>query len=105
MATAQEELKQAVELSKIAEDLLCLDQAFKQSKCVFLDTPRRKVFRYGNIIVKYGLDINQVEARTLRYVAETTGVPVPRVYRDCVHSDGTTVIAMEFVNGRVLSEL
>lgn len=102
--TAAEQDK-TVELSKVTEDLLSTEQAFKQSKCVFLDTPRRKVFRHGNIVIKFGLDVDSSEARTLRFVAETTNIPVPRLYGDHLHSDGTTIIAMEFVEGRILSEL
>ncbi|KAK5333208.1 hypothetical protein LTR43_012669, partial [Exophiala xenobiotica] len=84
----------AVELSKIAENLLKLQQAFNQSDSVFLNTPGRKVFRLENVVLKFGRDVEPVEAATLRYVAEETNISVPWLYRDCIHSDGTVVIAM-----------
>ncbi|EXJ82319.1 hypothetical protein A1O3_06132 [Capronia epimyces CBS 606.96] len=100
-------MAKAVEISQIAEDLLQLQQTFSLSQLdsVFLDTPRRKVFRLENVVLKFGLDVKPVEAETLRYLAQATKIPLPRLYRDHVHADGTAVIAMEYVEGRILSDV
>ncbi|KAK5218505.1 hypothetical protein LTR47_011685 [Exophiala xenobiotica] len=100
-----EDKANAVKLSNIAEDLLKLQEAFNQSDSVFLNTPGRKVFRLEDVVFKFGRDVEAVEAATLRYMAEETNIPVPGLYRDCIHSDGTVVIAMEYVEGRILSDL
>ena len=76
---------------KVAGDLTKLNQTFSQSHSIFLDLPRRKVFRYENIVIKFGLDVSPYKAKILRFIDETTNIPVPRPYYDHVHSEGTVV--------------
>ena len=109
-AAVQEKLEQdnsddIARAIEVAGDLTKLNQTFSQSHSIFLDLPRRKVFRYGNIVIKFGLDVSPCEAKVLRFIDETTNIPVPRLYYDHVHSEGTAVIAMEHVKGRILSKV
>ncbi|KAL2392912.1 hypothetical protein ABEF95_001747 [Exophiala dermatitidis] len=100
-----EDMATAVKLSEIVEDLSKLNQAFQQSESIFQDGMGTKVFRHGNIVLKFGLGVSPFEAKTLQFMRQTTNVPVPWLYRDHVHADGTAVLAMEYIEGHVLSEL
>ncbi|OAL22045.1 hypothetical protein AYO20_11281 [Fonsecaea nubica] len=69
-----------VKLFKFAGALYDLDQIFKESESVFLNTPRRKVFRYENTVFKFGADVSPFEAKALQFMGDINGVPVPRLY-------------------------
>ena len=81
-----------------------LDQQFQRSTSKFLDTPRRKVFRLGDVVIKFGLDVDVHEARTLRFIADSTSIPVPRVHDARIYDNGTTVIEMGYIEGTVIAE-
>ncbi|EXJ87618.1 hypothetical protein A1O3_04579 [Capronia epimyces CBS 606.96] len=101
----QESMAKAIELSRIVEDLPRLNETFRQSQSIFVNSVRRKVFRLDNIVLKFGSDISPFEAKYLRFISEVTNIPVPRVYRDYIHDNGTKVIAMEYIPGRILSAI
>ena len=98
-------MAKASELLELATDLPNLNRTFELSESVFLSTARRKVFRQENCVLKFGLDVNRCEAKTIRFIRERTSVPVPELYCDYIHPDGTAVVAMEYMEGRILSEL
>ncbi|KAI0101682.1 kinase-like domain-containing protein [Nemania sp. FL0031] len=54
-----------------------------------------------NIIVKSGYGIHLTEAVTMRYIAENTNIPVPKVYCSFVHKN-TAYIVMEKIQGKPL---
>lgn len=66
-----------------------------------------KVVRLGhNFAVKFGLGVSLVEGQSQRFIAENTGVPVPKVFD--VFSEHLTkinYIVMEYVSGRTLEFL
>ncbi|KAL9101447.1 MAG: hypothetical protein Q9163_003297 [Psora crenata] len=66
---------------------------------IFWDSPRRKVFRRGDSVIKFGPGVDAREARTMQYIKEATKVPVPGTA-----SDGANVIVMDYVEGCNLQE-
>ncbi|KAF2859662.1 hypothetical protein K470DRAFT_218770, partial [Piedraia hortae CBS 480.64] len=60
----------------------------------------------GNLVAKYGVQVCLVEAETMRYVADNSDVPVPRVHG--IRTDPATrenFIIMDFVPGMRLYSL
>jgi len=66
---------------------------------------------YGNIgprtirigprtIIKWGINVDLAEADTMRFVAEHTSVPVPKVFDAWTHGK-VTVIKMRYIKGRL----
>lgn len=66
---------------------------------IFLDSPRRKVFRLNDSVVKFGAGINAREAQTSQFIKGATTVPVPRAT-----SDRPNTIVMDYVDGCNLEE-
>ncbi|TVY58111.1 hypothetical protein LCER1_G001629 [Lachnellula cervina] len=56
------------------------------------------------MVMKYGTQIKLYEASALRFVAEKTSIPVPKVYCAFAHR-GMNFILMEFVRGRRLIDV
>ncbi|TVY16265.1 hypothetical protein LARI1_G007001 [Lachnellula arida] len=56
------------------------------------------------MVMKYGTEIQLYEASTLRFIAEKTSIPVPKVYCAFEHR-GMKFILMEFVRGERLSDV
>jgi len=67
---------------------------------IFLDSPRRKVFRMCDTVIKFGPGVDAREAQTLQFIRESTKIPVPSA-----SGDGPNTIVMEYVEGRNLEEL
>ncbi|KAG0645129.1 hypothetical protein D0Z07_9187 [Hyphodiscus hymeniophilus] len=67
---------------------------------VLHSTFNRKIVRYGNRIVKSGPDLRPSEAETMRFIAENTNIPIPRLYQD--NSVSERSITMEYVPGERL---
>jgi hypothetical protein len=65
---------------------------------IFLDQPRRKVFRMRNSVIKFGLDIGIGEAETMNFIKQNTSIPVPNAT-----SDGPNVIVMDYIEGSTLA--
>lgn len=57
------------------------------------------------VVVKYGYDIREVEADTMRFVARETRMPVPKVYGVYKSESGATFIVMEFMNGATMEKV
>lgn len=53
------------------------------------------------ICVKYGSRINLSEASTMRFIAENTDIPVPKIFCSFIHS-GRTYIVMERITGDII---
>ena len=66
---------------------------------VFSESPRRKVFRMGDSIIKCGPGVDLREAQTLRFIKESTKIPVP--HATVVHPN---TIIMDYVDGYNLEE-
>ncbi|KAF2468145.1 kinase-like protein [Lindgomyces ingoldianus] len=81
------------------------------------------VFRRGGVtiarisptlLVKYGDDVHIIEAKTLRYIAQNTSIPVPRVFAAYTHgpfdrdeewsSKYDTYIFMDYLDGQPLDQ-
>ena len=66
---------------------------------VFVDSMRRKVFRLGDSVIKFGPGVDAQEAQTMQFVRRATKVPVPETA-----TDGANVIVMDYVEGCNLQE-
>ena len=101
-------------------DVLFLDDSYQSSD--LLPTPNdigtsqelfglsdaSRVARVGKFAIKYGLDVEPIEAYNMLYVAKETSVPVPKVYaiyqwRE--EGDVLTCIVMDYVPGTSLMSL
>ncbi len=78
----------------------CFEET-KRSKpaWIFLDSPRRKVFRLHDSVVKFGAGVDAREAQTLQFIKEATTVPVPNAT-----SDRPNTIVMDYIEGCNLEE-
>lgn len=56
-----------------------------------------------HFIVKKGLSVHLTEATTMRFVAEHTSLPVPRVYCSFVHKNRAYIV-MERIKGKTIAE-
>ncbi len=61
---------------------------------IFLDSPRRKVFRMHNSVVKFGARVDVREAQTLQFIKRSTKIPVPNAT-----SHLPNAIVMDYVEG------
>lgn len=84
--------------------LRIFQRLFDLSDTVFVESPRRNVFRCGNAVVKFGTATTTYEVEVLRFIREKTTVPVPRVYGVYCFQDGTRVVISEYIEGKPLSE-
>jgi aminoglycoside phosphotransferase (APT) family kinase protein len=66
---------------------------------IFLDSPRRKVFRMHDSVIKFGAGVDIREAQTLEFIKESTKIPVPNAT-----SDGPNAIVIDYIEGRNLQE-
>ncbi|KAJ5113261.1 hypothetical protein N7456_001795 [Penicillium angulare] len=66
----------------------------------------RKIVRTaGNLVVKKGPDLRAHEVSNLRFIAENTTIPVPRVH-DAQYEDGKlTAIVMDYMPGKRLDKV
>lgn len=82
-------------------------RAFEKARSVpstiLVDSPLRKVFLTEETFIKFGRDVDIREATALSFIANSTTIPVPRVYRTDSSEDGTTIIEMEKIAGKPLS--
>ncbi|KAH7391992.1 kinase-like domain-containing protein [Phaeosphaeria sp. MPI-PUGE-AT-0046c] len=71
---------------------------------VFGDTTGRKVVGIGpHFVVKYGVQVEPLEGRTMLFLAQSTQIPIPRVY--AIFQNATqkfTYIVMERIDGKSL---
>ncbi|TVY82937.1 hypothetical protein LSUE1_G005288 [Lachnellula suecica] len=68
---------------------------------------RREVLRVNfpiRVVIKYGTDIRLSEASTLRFLAKTTSIPVPKIYCAFEHK-GTNFIMMEYMKGETIRDV
>ena len=64
----------------------------------------RTIIRYENDLVVKSGDLRDHEAKTLRFIAAKTTIPVPKVH-DSIYEDGKVVaIVMDYVPGKRLDE-
>lgn len=54
------------------------------------------------ILVKYGFQVDRSEAETMRFIADHTSIPLPKVH-DCYSHNGLTHIFMQFIEGEELA--
>lgn len=66
----------------------------------------RKIILFKNKAVKSGLRLDDHEAAIMRYIAENTTIPVPKVYKVEKDDEGSvTSIEMEYMPGRTLDKV
>ena len=66
----------------------------------------RKVVRVGNKVIKSGDDLRAAEVASLRFIAERTTIPVPKVHDVQFDSNGKlTAITMEYMPGKRLDRV
>lgn len=79
------------------------------SEILLKDSPRGRVVRVQEMFVmKYGVNVDLLEAHNMQYVARFTTVPVPKVYAIYQHQEGNylkTYILMQYIPGRTLLDL
>jgi hypothetical protein len=59
------------------------------------------IFTSDKFVIKYGTLRNLPEASTMRFIAQKTSIPVPKVY-SALTCKGCTYIAMERINGEMV---
>ena len=62
-----------------------------------------KVVRVGDKVIKYGDQVQVAEADSMKFVANRTSIPIPKVFRTFNH-EGKVYICMERVGGRCLDD-
>lgn len=74
------------------------------AKEILSDTTGRKVVGVGtHFVVKYGVQVDPIEGQTMLYIAQSTKVPIPRIYSIFQTSaTDTTYIVMERIQGTSL---
>lgn len=79
---------------------LCFEET-KRSKpaWIFLDSPRRKVFRLHDSVIKFGAGVDAREAQTLQFIKKATTIPVPNAI-----SDRPNTIVMDYIEGYNLED-
>ena len=86
-------------LNKVASEVDTYQLYFEEIKrsnpaWIILDSPRRKIFRMYNSVVKFGAGVDVREAQTLQFIRESTTIPVP-----AVTSARSNTIVMNYVDG------
>jgi hypothetical protein len=71
---------------------------------IFSDTTGRKVVGVGtHFVIKYGVQVDPLEGKTMLFLGQSTLVPVPRIYAMFQNSaQDTTYIVMERIQGSSL---
>jgi aminoglycoside phosphotransferase (APT) family kinase protein len=64
---------------------------------------KRKIVRYGNKVVKSGIDLRPSEFDATRFVGANTSIPIPRVYEE--GSEPGRSITMDYVEGYPLDKV
>jgi tRNA A-37 threonylcarbamoyl transferase component Bud32 len=78
-----------------------------ESEEVLKDGIGRLIIRKGDFVIKYGVDVSAIEAENAMYVAQSTTVPVPKVFAiyQTQEEESRTFIVMEHVAGSSLITL
>lgn len=63
------------------------------------------VIKAANVVIKCGKTITFSEAHTLKFIAERTSIPVPRLKGTFVSKTGVKYIVMEYIKGEPLSKI
>ncbi|KAI9662264.1 MAG: hypothetical protein M1821_008431 [Bathelium mastoideum] len=72
---------------------------------VLSDTAGRKVVGIGDhFVIKYGLQVDLVEGKTMLYLQESTTIPVPRIFALFQGTNTKNYIVMERIIGTTLEE-
>jgi hypothetical protein len=98
-ALYQHNSRETWHLRKFAYARACIEGLFAGSPVT-----ERKILKTRfpfHMVIKYGTEIQLSEASTLRFVAQQTSVPVPKVYCAFTHN-GMNFILMEHVKGKRL---
>lgn len=66
---------------------------------IFWESPTRKIFRFHDIVIKFGSGVDAREAETLQFIKNATQIPVP-----AATNDGPNVVVMEYVEGMNLEK-
>ena len=61
----------------------------------------RKVLRIGSVVVKLGPGLDLTEAENIKFIAEHTRIPVPKIL-NAYEKDGMGYILMDFIEGEKL---
>ena len=56
-----------------------------------------------NLVIKFGRTITLAEANAMKFVADNTSLPVPRLIDTFVSKNGVRFIVMQYVRGKPLS--
>ena len=97
-------------MTKPSSEAEAIEAAFHVARAdpsaIFLELPRRKVFRASGRVIKFGPDVDIYEAKAMAFIANSAlSVPIPKVFRAEIFEDGTTVIEMENIPGETLQEI
>ncbi|KAF7513871.1 hypothetical protein GJ744_006485 [Endocarpon pusillum] len=69
------------------------------SERIFVDSSGRKGFRYNDSVIKFGRNVNGWEAKTLRFIKQSTSIPVPDVI-----AEGPHALEMNYIDGENLRD-
>ncbi|OQE17573.1 hypothetical protein PENSTE_c020G03124 [Penicillium steckii] len=80
-----------------------MDQFKNQEGTTLHSLGNRSIIRYNDLVVKSG-SLRTQEAKTLRFIAENTSIPVPKVHHVHYENEKVVAIVMDYIPGKPLEE-